>query len=700
MATKETITLTELQRLISACMNVMSSIDMLGIGKDDSLNSLYNDVLGSLRKLVVATTLSKRQIICISGLQGAGKTTLMQNFYGLENVLKGTLGVGERLPVLITEKESITEPELYSVKIIKNFDGKMTEAQEKLELADYELVTHNNESDDSSKVMYFELFVPFKFIRSSSQYPTSFMLLPGWETNQRDDYYLNNLIDFSLNSSDAAVFVLNEQRVADYGGAEFLKKAQSIFGDNIVYVLTSTDCSLDNNDSLKQTLIEELHISGSKIVCSGYYPDDSEKNEAWKKDFMNAVEISVRNFANISERNSEYVLKEMSVLRSTLGSIRSELKLHSQSWKQNNDEEALLAEFDDRVKKMRKIVERKLHDQYAIAEHESAKRLVEEFNNKGKSAPVKNVVNNARRIFLGNNVNDVFVEPRKRLEAALGNDKDSIPGKYLSLAFGDTMKELCTSHSLFWSKLIDTKKVDKKTVLYEGDKGKALLADIRTLLTTDGSETLKTLETKSRSQLMCALVELGTYYFSLKCQEDIINKTGAIDTAYKPAEIIPNVDSILKGSESAKKFTLGIAGMMGIDAIADGKINFIPQIAQSIEANPVVVGSIFAAILVIGGSVVVIRDINKMNCDDYKASLAALNRIYTELEAKTLSFFDDYMDKIKERIRETLYTINGSQAFATAEYNAKVEITNAIGIINTISERCKRDATGLGGLLY
>ena len=261
---KELITYTELGKLTNACLKLLSHVDKLSEGNDDRMSDIAGNILGSLRKLLVATTLYKRQVICIAGLQGAGKTTLMRYFYDLDDTLVGTIGVGERVPVLITERKDIRRPMLYSIKIIRKGEEYL-EIREEINPKDYETQTHaSNES-----IMYFELFVPFKFIKDSNDDSACFMLLPGHEVEKGDKYYLNNLIEFSVNSSDAAVFVLNQTRLSYEENQTYMRNVEKKFHNQIVYVISQSETTEDDNASTKKTLMDEYAIPDRRIVCYG-----------------------------------------------------------------------------------------------------------------------------------------------------------------------------------------------------------------------------------------------------------------------------------------------------------------------------------------------------------------------------------------------------------------------------------------------
>lgn len=120
----------------------------------------------------------------------------------------------------------------------------------------------------------------------------SFMLLPGFE--KKNDYW-NNLIEFSVNSSDAAVFVFNETSFSNTENDRHISKIEKIFGSNIVYAISGSDGSTDDNAEVKNTCIETLKIplaESDRVVCVGSYSNE-EKNNAWIKAFMDAQVLLV-----------------------------------------------------------------------------------------------------------------------------------------------------------------------------------------------------------------------------------------------------------------------------------------------------------------------------------------------------------------------------------------------------------------------
>ena len=228
----------------------------------------------------------------------------MRNFYHLDSkFLDPTRGRGERVPVLITEKRDIKTPKMYAIRIDKDNDGYYF--QQEIALSAEEYLSASRGED--SKIMYLELFVPYTHTNNEG---ISFMLLPGFE--KKNDYW-NNLIEFSVNSSDAAVFVFNETSFSNADNDKYLSRIEEKFGKNLVYAISGSDGSPDDNAKVKQTCIKTLNLPMSendRVVCVGSYADE-EKNLAWIKNFKDALEKHAYRETQQFQRNSEYLYKEI-----------------------------------------------------------------------------------------------------------------------------------------------------------------------------------------------------------------------------------------------------------------------------------------------------------------------------------------------------------------------------------------------------
>ncbi len=678
------ISITEIQNITEHCMKILSCTEYLR--RDEATKEAYTfaeSIFGSLRKLFIASMMYNKTLICVSGLQGAGKTTLMRNFYNLDsNFLDPTRGRGERVPVLITEKKDIKVPKMYAIKIDKDNDGFYY--QREIELSADEYLSASKGED--SKIMYLELFVPYTHTNNEG---ISFMLLPGFE--KKNDYW-NNLIEFSVNSSDAAVFVFNETSFSNADNDKYLSRIESKFGKNLVYAISGSDGSPDDNAEVKQTCIKTLSIpisESDRVVCVGSYTDES-KNQAWIKNFKDALEKYAYRETQQFQRNSEYLYKEILIIKENLYQILGILNNDSSAEMKDYHDDALLKAFDKAVKKKRKAFEENLDIEFEIAKGESGKNLEQLFADKSKLGSVK-------RFLFGSSVKEQFTETREMVEKSLKYNGDCyLPDKHLGLALQRSLIALDQPEDRTdMSRLIDTKKEDGKTLLLtDGEKTQAMAGDIRNLL-ADNSQTKVnyTLQSTSPKKVLGAVAEIGTYYYSLESYNEVAESTGL--SYYEPSQTQLVPDKVIDGAKSSKKFVAGIAGMMGIDLIGDGSINMVSQIAASLGVAAPVAGAAAIAIIGAGAATVVMKDLNRMQREDFQSARLAVNGVYDDLKIDALRKFDIYMERIRDRIEDNLTELSGDGKKVIVEYNAKVEINNALNLLDKISERHAGDVYGV-----
>lgn len=678
------ISITEIQNITEHCMKILSCTEYLR--RDEATKEAYTfaeSIFGSLRKLFIASMMYNKTLICVSGLQGAGKTTLMRNFYNLDsNFLDPTRGRGERVPVLITEKKDIKVPKMYAIKIDKDNDGYYY--QREIELTADEYLSASRGED--SKIMYLELFVPYTHTNREG---ISFMLLPGFE--KKNDYW-NNLIEFSVNSSDAVVFVFNETSFSNADNDKYLSRIEDKFGKNLVYAISGSDGSPDDNAEVKQTCIKALSIPVSesdRVVCVGSYTDKT-KNLAWIKNFKDALEKYAYRETQQFQRNSEYLYKEILSIKENLYQILGVLNNDSSAEMKDYHDDALLKAFDKAVKKKRKAFEENLDIEFEIAKGESGKNLEQLFTSRPKLGAVK-------RFFFGSSVKEQFTETREMVEKSLKYNGDCyLPDKHLGLALQRSLIALDQPEDRTdMSRLIDTKKEDGKTLLLtDGEKTQAMAGDICSLLADNSqSKVSYALQSTNPKKVLGAVAEISTYYYSLVSYNEVAESTGL--SYYEPSQTQLIPDKVIDGAKSSKKFVAGMAGMMGIDLIGDGSINMVSQIAASLGVAVPVAGVAAIAIIGAGAVSVVMKDLNRMQREDFQSARLAVNGVYDDLKIDALRKFDIYMERIRDRIEDNLTELSGDGKKVIVEYNAKVEINNALNLLDKISERHAGDVYGV-----
>ena len=534
--------------------------------------------------------------------------------------------------------------------------------------------------------MYLELHVPYMHTFNEG---ISFMLLPGFE--KKNDYW-NNLIEFSVNSSDAAVFVFNETSFSNAENDKYLSRIENKFGKNLVYAISGSDGSLDDNAEVKQTCIKTLNIPENekdRVVCVGSYADE-EKNRIWIDQFKDALEKYAYKETEQFQRNNKYLYDEIIKIKDNLYQILNIINDDSSSDMKDHHNETLLRAFDMSIKKKRKEFEKNLDIEFEIAKGESGKKLEGLFDKRSKLGEVK-------RFFFGSSVKDQFTKTREKVEKSLQyDDKQYLPDKHLGLALQRSLTALDQpKERTDMNRLIDTKDENGKTLLLtDGEKTQSMKGDICSLLVDNSQKQVNcTLQSTTPKKVMGAIVEMGTYYYSLESYNEIAQKIGL--SYYEPSQTKLVPEDVIKGASSSKKFVAGLAGVMGIDLIGDGTINMVSQIAASLGIAAPVAGAIAVAIVAVGAVSVVMKDLNRMQREDFQSARLAVNSVYDDLKKKALDSYDTYMGKIRDRIEDNLTDLSGDGKKIIVEYNAKIEINNALNLLDNITRRHTEDVHGL-----
>ena len=292
-----------LENLEKNCLNLMNSTCTMMDNNGYDLKSVNNEILKSLRKIIIANEMMNKKIICISGLQGAGKTTLIKNMYNLdEGFLNISLGRGEKIPVFINEKKNCIEPCMFGVYMGIN-NGNYFRDKIKLSQEEFIEASKGNEIDNK-QYMYLEIELPFRHIENEY---TSLMLLPGFE--DKKDYW-RNLIEFALNSSDASIFVFNQSSSAYIENSSKMQQTKELFGNNVIYAISHSDLSKDNNNEVKLTCIKNLdipEIESDRVVCIGEFKDD-KINEKWITQLKLALDRYCDLDHNAERKNEDYIV--------------------------------------------------------------------------------------------------------------------------------------------------------------------------------------------------------------------------------------------------------------------------------------------------------------------------------------------------------------------------------------------------------
>lgn len=716
------ITNTAIQKLYKDSITLLDYTDRMRASADAHrrIRSAHQDLLQNIRKIALANNLSKpgRSIICITGLQGSGKTTLMKNFYQIDDSLMDiAMGRGEKLPVLITEYEDCSEPTFYAFCVEKNGEN-YNEISKKINAEEFK--SFASVKDEDATVMYLEIRVPFKHTRTEN---VSFMLLPGYE--RKNDYW-QSLIDFSVHCATSAVFVMTENNFSEDKNKELLKKAKEQFGDNLIYVFSSSEGYDDNKkNDLRKKCCEEQDLASnhsSQIIFTKASVNPKE-NEEWISELIRAIEKYGISSKNSYVRSLPYYKELAEDIRCILYDIDSFVR--------DDESNEILTElkhsdwleaFNKETDKRKKAYVKNLNDSFDRAASISCKELEDKWI--VYSSSLKGVGRSIKKKLFGSSIKDIketttriaesfesteFYERRVNgiqyafIEAITRtfNDRNQDSVKFF---FPEESKKpsLEFNSSSSASKELDSKILKQKEVV------KDYVSDISVLMSGNTEVNLK----NEPKNVLKEISDLSTYYFYLSNIEQLVVKSNKIrqdedlrtnlpkGISHKELEAgIEDVESSVKkavGSyeklfnsistlrktiaseskmSSLKKTELAGAAILAADFIPDQTLNFIPSLAASLGlAVPqvaVIVAAIFATKVVIS----LIQDINKQNVTEFFDGQRLIREIYDIEKAKLIESFDEYIQGIRDKLEDSLIKIRGDNKRAIARLNAQRVLT-------------------------
>lgn len=696
------ISRSKLQQLCEDCGELLYYSESINEGNTKELMDIQREIKQALRKIIIANEISDRMTICITGLQGVGKTTLMMNYYGIdEEIMNISTGRGERLPVFITESD-IDIAKTYVVKIKKENDGYKAKKEE---VTAKEFKDYSKAEDEDTSNMYMEIEVPRRYEDNESK--VSFMLLPGFE---RNDSYWNTLIDFSVQSADTAIFVLAPESIASANNAQLVEKIKEIFGDNVIYAITHSDDEDDGNVAYKSTLMKLVEADSThsdRFVCTGDYFTDDE-NDKWRKELQNAIKKFSMDPLAADQKNTEYLEKIiMNELIPAVEKIKNMVSDVTDELLTSFKHSTWLEAFDKKAADIRKKYQKSIRENFKISKNEDIKDL-EDLMSKGKKQDYsseidgkdvkerakdfwlscKGIAGYGRKALFGENIKDI-----KNARELINNAMKDQNGRYryanaFASAIATTTDNLCVIE-----KQDDIPQIggySGSTVLLSKneDQKRKLLQDVTTILVTDSRK--DKLVSKSPTDVMGAIAECGTQYFGLRM----------IDGLYSEQYIkVPELSvsklsrgDVAKSIQDTEKFAMSVLGVTGLDLLGDGVLNFVPGLATALGVSVSAAGGIVTGLVGAGAAWAIIRDYNKLQIIDYYAYTKAINTVYEEVEAKYLEMYDDYISAIRSRIESYLIECNGANETAVNKQNAIIAIRNIQENLNSIREELKGDS--------
>lgn len=483
------IRLSLLDNLIHSLMNVMGSCHSY-LNEEECDNKLKP----AIRRILLQKALGERALLAISGTQGAGKTTLIKNLYGLSDEdakwFQANQGRGEKHPILITEHLEGQIEGIIKV-FTKDADGNRTlkditlrEKYDTLEAAQAEFCRAAADRDNNAGEVMLELRLPPRFNLGKDR---GWVLLPGYEKSDGDSQSWQDTMSAVAANAYGAVIVTDEKRLAGDQATLIRDTSMNHLGGMrpIVVVTRTEDKSEEACQELRERASKIFSIESNRVVCSG-----SKDDPAYMKKWQDTFKDTAKNFVGGEGRGSgnarSLTLAKLinSDLRTALAGIKrdvsdqvliNEVDDPSEKWV-----EKLMETFDEAERKFRRRYERDIRnaieDSAAGVQEAVLKNLAD-----GHEGMVRNVVNFFRsdtkqllelQDIVKKNVNEaeqnkplgqaVSQAVRGRLHSVLGGSANDIGRGLLSYEKGgDPDKEGTPSFALITLYKNDEQKVGK-----------------------------------------------------------------------------------------------------------------------------------------------------------------------------------------------------------------------------------------------
>lgn len=280
------------------CELVDNSIDFFHTDKGQELIAGFKKVYN---KLALTTLTQNRMILAITGLQGAGKTTLMKRLYGLDDAyFPENQSRGEQIPILITEGDVQTPVGQVWKSVVQERTMNMT--SEAVDSKNFCEIAMNPKDEH----VWLELVVPYQYFQGA---PVSFALMPGFEKDesQRSQQMLQHLLLLSTSS----VVVIRKDTYARESSENMFQRVRDLFrGVKPIYAFSFGETNHEQNDSIRARAIQDLSIpeqEADRVIMTG----DPEEFPA---DWMNGLVQAIGKYGFLTEEGERKQLRMLEAL--------------------------------------------------------------------------------------------------------------------------------------------------------------------------------------------------------------------------------------------------------------------------------------------------------------------------------------------------------------------------------------------------
>lgn len=249
-----------------------------------------------LRKLIVIKELHTTSFISVTGTQGAGKTRLIKELYGLDGWLDDNAGRGEKRPLFVLECDC-SEPKATGVTVEGNEVS-----------IDRETLTRALRSfSDNEQYLLLRLYVPRRHFEPGF----GFLLLPGYERMNRDNQLWQREMRDTLRHSMGSILVTDQTRMADHATGQILDDLMSTCFESrapIIAISRTEGHTDDERAVLRATAAEVCRVDASemdRVICTGV-------GDAWREQWMPSLLDAVHKYTRSSRAVNRQRLEDLS----------------------------------------------------------------------------------------------------------------------------------------------------------------------------------------------------------------------------------------------------------------------------------------------------------------------------------------------------------------------------------------------------
>ncbi|MBB1504092.1 sugar kinase [Pseudoalteromonas sp. SG41-1] len=695
-------------------------------------------LLAVMRRLLLAEILGNEWIIAVGGSQGAGKTTLMSKIYDCGDWLQGNEGRGEKLPVMIIETNEVSAPQGYVRRLQKSDIG------DQLLIKDVLINVENfNQviTDPSAEDLLPVLKVPKRYFKRENQ---SWLLLPGYEKQDRDNKDWQELMRQAMIAAGGCIVVTDETRMANQQQLDITKDmlANELKHCEPCVVISKTESYKGNSDrqsQLKNSAMNTFKIDESRIdkqiILTG--TDDSDYCEEWMPKLVNMIdELNYTGQSNRVFQTNNLAQLIGRDLTKVLNSIRSKARLIFNSSEATESAlmcKELLGEFDDSVTLLREE-----HKKIAKAHVDrnrinAAKKLDEKLSLEHEG--FKNFITSSLE-----STTEKKTKIKQTVEEAWQQEGSNFLSDYASQLTGLTLEKLgpVNNSEIEISKNETPKLPNTKKLIelgYAGRSGKPIQFkvlseeiknDIKIVLSHNSNTSSETSKKLAESVRLIPIISLEYARLSYSVPKLLADEL-KLKMNDNDELIEQSVEAISKGANEGRNALKAVAALLAVDVISDGDSDILGTLfghtknkesetssndfASEESTNEPEGGSVppvmlhpaaIAVTAVVAACYVTTKAVSGLRKQEQELSIQAhslLNAISDSHYVNFCSSFDEVMRSARSRLEFTL-----RQRYHLDEHLMRKErLTKALADVIVLSNDLKAEidssASGLNPLL-